>query len=446
MKAKGFVALASILLLVAACWAVPLLVKAPAPAQRETTEPPEPLIAPATALQDTRPAADWTRVAFDDLAPADMNMQQCWNGMGMDDQGRIYIGFTSVRADGREDFPVFRYDPASGNREFLGTFLDVVKAAGNAQPGEGIPKGHTRIIYAGGKMHMGSQSFHDLKWQIDTLPTFRGGHLFAFDTTANTWEDLSASLPHGVVMEHEGIVSLNILRQDNLLVGLAHPSSDIVLYDLAKGQLVKIVPGIPWMLGNPLSREIIVAPSGNIYTYRGTEAVAQRRESHSVWVYNVHTGEMRDTGFRMTNGFWIGQTETRDGNKIYLNTTGGEIYEFDVASETFKDLGYELPKSDSRIIDYTYAITLSPDEKRIYYILSVIQKPGGPEGDGSGGTGELYYYDLLTGQTVFVEQLPIGIYTSADLRDSKNLYFSHFGTQTNIWSGRPELFILHVEP
>jgi hypothetical protein len=387
---------------------------------------------------------EWAQVSFDDLAPPGIDMQQCWNGMGMDDQGRIYIGFTSVRSDGREDFPVFRYDPKTGERLFLGNFLDIVAASGNFQPGEGIPKGHTAMIFADGKMYMGSQSFHDLKWEIDALPTYRGSHLFAFDTIAGTWEDLSASLPGGVITEHEGIISLNILREENLLVGLAHPSSDIILYDYQANKLVRRVPGIPWKLGNPLSREVIVAPSGNIYTYRGTEAVNQRQETHTIWVYNIHTGEMKDTGFQMTNGFWIGQTQKRDSSKIYMNTTGGELYEFDVTTETFKDLGYELPATDKRIIDYTYAVTLSPDEKRIYYVLSVIQNPGGPEGDGSGGSGELYYYDLATGQIVFVQQLPPGIYTSQDLRDSENLYFSHFGGHADFWSGKPGLFILHV--
>jgi len=388
----------------------------------------------------------WAHISFDDLAPAGTNMQQCWNGMGMDDQGRIYIGFTSYLSDGREDFPVFRYDPKTGERIFLGTFLDVVAAAGNSRAGESIPKGHTRMVFADGKMYMGSQSFHDLKWEIDSLPTYRGSHLFAFDISTGVWTDLSAKMPGGVVTEHEGIISLNILPQEHLLVGLAHPSSDIVLYDYQGEKLNKIVPGIPWKFGNPLSREVVVAPSGNIYTYRSTEAVSQRNETHSVWVYKPETGEMKDTGFMMTNGFWIGQTETRDGRKIYLNTTGGEIYEFDTATETFKDLGYELPAFDNRIIDYTYAITLSPDEKRLYYVLSVIQKPGGTEGDGSGGTGELYYLDLNTGEKILVAQLPIGIYTSADLRDNENIYFSHFGNQKNLWSGNPGLFILKVPP
>ena len=317
MKTRAAIGLLLVLVLMAACWAAPLFVNTPPAGQLPTDAPSAPLSVGTGAPGVEQPDAEWAQVSFDDLAPAGMNMQQCWNGMGMDDQGRIYIGFTSLRDDGREDFPVFRYDPGIGKKEFLGTFLDIVRAAGNSKPGEGIPKGHTRMVYANGKMYMGSQSFHDLKWEIDTLPTYRGGHLFAFDTVAGTWDDLSASLPGGVVMQHEGIVSLNILPQENLLVGLAHPSSDIVLYDFSKRRLSKIVPGNPWKLGNPLSREVIVAPSGNIYTYRGTEAVAQRHETHTVWVYNIHTGEMRDTGFRMTQGFWIGQTEKRDHSKIY---------------------------------------------------------------------------------------------------------------------------------
>ncbi len=399
---------------------------------------------PTTTQVGRNKPLEFSQISFDDIAPAGMDMQQCWNGMGMDDQGRIYIGFTSQRRDGREDFPVFRYDPKTGKTDFLGTFLDIVAAAGNSKPGEGIPKGHTRMIFTNGKMYMASQSFHDLKQEIGSLPSYRGSHLFAFDTSAGNWQDLSARLPNGVVTRNEGIVSLNILPKEHLLAGLAHPSSDIVLFDYKTNQLVKVVPGIPWKLGNPLSREVIVAPSGNIYTYRGTEAVRQRNETHSVWVYNLRTGEMKDTGFQMTQGFWIGQTQKRDGSKIYLNTTGGELYEFDVATETFKDLGYELATTDKRIVDYTYALTLSPDETKLYYVVSVIGKPGGPEGTGSGGSGELYYYDLFTRQLVFVQQLPVGIYTSADLRDGENIYFSHFGGTANIWSGNPRLFILHV--
>ncbi|MFL7868876.1 MAG: hypothetical protein AB8I58_08615, partial [Anaerolineales bacterium] len=367
-------------------------------AQPNITQPAPPAESPIVE-QSSQDASGltWSEVSFDDLAPRGTNLKECWDAMGMDDQGRVYIGFTSSRSDGRDDFSVFRYDPKTNERLFLGTFLDIVAAAGNSQTGENIPKGHTRMIYANGRMYMGSQSFHDLKMEIDSLPNYRGSHLFAFDIINSLWKDLSAALSGGVLTQHEGLISLNILPQENLLVGLAHPSSDIVIYDYLAEQLVKIVPGIPWKLGNPLSRESIVAPSGNIYTYRGTEPPSQQNETHSVWVYNLHSGEMRDTGFQMTKGFWVGQTQKRDGSKIYINTIGGELYEFDVPTETFKDLGYELPKGDKRSINYTYSLTLSPDETRLYYVLSIIQRPGGGEGNGSGGSGELYYYDLATG-------------------------------------------------
>jgi len=443
MKTKNLLFLAIILLLLAACGHVP-----------QTTSIPTPTWTAGNS------GISWTQIDFKSLTPKGIDLQQCWNGMGVDNEGRIYIGFTSVHTDKAktEDFVIFRYDPASGKKDFLGTFIDIAKASGNYQEGENIPKGHTRMIYADGKMYMTSQSFHDLKWDISSLPRYRGSHLFAYDIASSTWQDLSAALPGGVVTEHEGIVSLNILPREHLLIGLAHPSSDIVLYDYLKNELVKVVPGIPWALGNPLSREIIVAPSGNIYTYRGTEATSQVNEQHSVWVYNIHTGEMKDTGFLMTKGFWIGQTQRRDGSKIYINTTGGELYEFDVATETFKDLGYELLSTDTRTISYTYTVTLSPDEKRFYYVISVTSEAENgvvdQDHDGSAGTGELYYYDIATDQAVFVEKLPPGIYTSQDLRDNENVYFAHFGGTrdrifgfvNNLWSGDVRLFILHVPP
>ena len=143
---------------------------------------------------------------------------------------------------------------------------------------------------------------------------------------------------------------------------------------------------------------------------------------------------MRDTGFQMTNGFWIGQTQKRDGSKIYINTIGGQLYEFDVATETFRDLGYAVAKN--RQPDYRLHILPSHSPRtRQNFTTSylIIREPGGADGNGSGGSGELYYYDLVTGQVVFVQQLPVGIYTSADIRDSQNIYFAHFGNSTQIY-------------
>jgi hypothetical protein len=62
------------------------------------------------------------------------------------------------------------------------------------------------------------------------------------------------------------------------------------------------------------------------------------------------------------------------------------------------------------------------------------------------GTGELYEYNIATGKVTHIQQLPIGIYTSANLRDDKNIYLAHFGDQQNLWGGRARLMIINVTP
>ncbi len=62
-------------------------------------------------------------INFDELVPDGISPEQCWNGMGMDEQGRVMIGYTSNRSDGHEDFLVFRYTPSSGKREYLAPSL-----------------------------------------------------------------------------------------------------------------------------------------------------------------------------------------------------------------------------------------------------------------------------------------------------------------------------------
>jgi hypothetical protein len=375
-------------------------------------------------------------IGFDDITPPGLVLEQCWNAMGMDHQGRIYVGFTSRRPDGREDFAVFRYDPATGDRRFLGTFMDASKAAGNLLPTEEIPKGHTRMLELDGKMYMGSQGFHDFKGSIDALPTYRGSHLYAYDIAGATLEDLSRSLPGGVVTAQQGIIALSPVPGYHLLAGLAHPSSDIVLFDYAQNRVEKIIPGIPWQLGNPLSREIVATKKGKIYTYRGTEEPEQRDEVHTVWRYDLKSGASGPTRYTMTGGFWNGQTGTRDGETIYLSTVDGELYRLDVASEVFTHLGHLLPEGEyasGERIDFLYGITLSGDETKIY---AVPRRHGSPDSN-------LYAYTIATGTVDLVAKLEPAIYTGSHIRDSRgNIYFARFGDRES-WQGKARIAVLH---
>jgi len=128
-------------------------------------------------------------IRFDDIAPKGMVLQQCWDAIGIDDHERVYIGFTGRRSDGREDFAVFRYDPATGSRRLLGSFMAASDSAGNLHAGEEIPKGHTHLVALDGRIYMGSQGFHDFKRGIGALPRYRGSHLYAHDTAADVLEE-----------------------------------------------------------------------------------------------------------------------------------------------------------------------------------------------------------------------------------------------------------------
>lgn len=59
-------------------------------------------------------------------------------------------------------------------------------------------------------------------------------------------------------------------------------------------------------------------------------------------------------------------------------------------------------------------------------------------------TGELYEYDIATSKVTYIQQLPVDIYTNADLHDEKNIYLAHFGSQQNLWSGRVHLMVITV--
>ena len=62
----------------------------------------------------------WAEIGFDDIGPSYyISLQQCWNAMGMDDRGRVYIGLTSDRRTGGEDFRLFRYHPGFEKRTLL---------------------------------------------------------------------------------------------------------------------------------------------------------------------------------------------------------------------------------------------------------------------------------------------------------------------------------------
>ncbi|HYD05704.1 MAG TPA: hypothetical protein VEC60_08260, partial [Reyranella sp.] len=262
-------------------------------------------------------------------------------------------------------------------------------------------------------------------------------HLYAYDLSTDRLEEVSRSLPDGVLTRHAGIIALAAVPGPSLVAGLAHPTSDIVLYDYARGRIERTIPGIPWRAGNPLSREIVATRRGKIFTYRGTEEPTRRRESHRIWVYDLQTGEHRPTSYRATGGFWNGQTWSGDGKTIYLATVNGELYRLDADSDEITPLGHFLPRAEYEAgerIDQLYGITLANDEGKIY---------GLPRRHRS-KQATLYAYDIATGTVTAAGTLDPGIYTGSHVRDSRGtIYLARFGGAER-WEGNAGLAMVRA--
>ena len=67
-------------------------------------------------------------------------------------------------------------------------FINTAGAQHNLEPGEELPKGHSRIVQVGRKLYMTSQNFHDFKGSLDQLPEYRGAHLFSYDLDSGVFE------------------------------------------------------------------------------------------------------------------------------------------------------------------------------------------------------------------------------------------------------------------
>jgi hypothetical protein len=373
-----------------------------------------------------------TYVPFEDIAPSHLTLTESWNALGVDDSGRVYIIWTSTRTDGRGDSALFRYTHSTGRREFLGSFIDVATRQGNIRDGEEIPKGHTRIIQVGRKMYMASQGFHDFKGELDTLPQYRGAHLFSYDLDTGAFDDVTKDLPNGVLLEHQGIVAMSYSPEHELLVGLAHPLGDIVLIDVRRNTVRKIVKGIPWQLDRMVSREIVVTRTGKVYTYRGPEEWRNADMTNEVWVYDIATDTMTSTGQVLKGGFWNGQVPSRDRNTVYLSTVSGELYSLDVERGAFTHLGHFMDKADYD----------AEGKYQVRYLYGISQGPGGRSLVGLpiiGTTvGTKVYATRLTtydiSRRIFSKVLDatVEVFTGSDHRDREgNLYLAAFDWDHN---------------
>lgn len=304
-----------------------------------------------TAVQMTDPQFRFIELA--DVAPSDYVLQDNYGGIGMDSLGWVYTSVDGYYSNiDIEDTAIFRYNTLTEEIQFLGTMRAISDAENNLNPGEEIAKIHAGIYEHNGSMYFASHSFHDPEEH------HRGGHLYSFDLTTEEWTDLSTNDPEGVSAPGEGIITMDILRANDMLAGLTYPQGNIVLFDLESGRTVfrdRPLADDPWNV----SRHILATTTGKVYfTYPSYDT-----QVHVLDVETLTFSRMDD--WLVDYGWLAGATQTADGSRGYLLSWEGTIYEIDIQNETFTNLG-RLLEEEAYNVNWIHGLTLSADERKLY--------------------------------------------------------------------------------
>jgi hypothetical protein len=344
-------------------------------------------------------------IGFSDIADG-FPMATCWNAMGMDPQGNVYIVMSTNKKLNPEDCLVLKYNPQTGERKNLGTFIDAARAADNYRDNEPIPKGHSNVPYFDGTMYIGSQPFHERnKWDGMDLGGYRGSHMYTVDVTTGELVDISADQPDGVFQQRQGIIGLDAMPGLGLIVAMSHPYGDLLFYDPDQGTVVRKVDGpSEGQAGEPVGRCVLTAPDGKVFFALGWN-------DYHMYVYDYHSDKLTKTGSTFREGFWNGMAKTCDGSRGWVMTSRGYLYEIDFDND---NADY---KGRFGTIDESFCLTMSPDETKLYTVPS---KAGDCDGD-------LVEYDIASGDFNTVKDLGgdgDGWITGFNLRDDKHIYFS----------------------
>lgn len=295
-------------------------------------------------------------IDYSRVSPKNYVLEDNWGGIGMSQSGWVYNAIDGYYKDVEiEDSAVFRFHTITGEKEFLGTLRDISASDGNLLPGEKISKIHAQICEHKNMIYFASHPFHK-KEDVQ-----RGGHFYSFDPKNKKWTDLSKFDSNGISTPGQGIVTMDVLRKHDKLVGFTFPKGEIVTFDLKTRKTTN--HGRP-IIKDPsnVSRHILATDAGKVYfSYSGY--------NEPLYAFDINTKKFKKTGFILGHGWLSGVAYNSIRTKAYFADWIGNLYLLNIQTEKFSKFGKIAPDSHSSYkYRFFHGLIISKDDKKLYAI------------------------------------------------------------------------------
>ena len=232
---------------------------------------------------------------FEDIAPKGWCCSG-WDAIRHRRPGARLHRLHRTRSDGREDFAVFRYDPATRSRRLLGSFMAASNSVGISIPARRSPRATRTWWRSTAESTWARRASTTSSGGLGALARYRGSHLYAYERgrRLEECEPLAPGRRGDPTHRHHRP------RRRAGPSRLGRPGTPVEQHRVvrhARQSRADRVPGIPWRRATRSAGVVAYQGGARIYTYRGSEERGTARSVHAIWVHDLGTGENRPTTY-----------------------------------------------------------------------------------------------------------------------------------------------------
>ncbi|MFO0892698.1 MAG: hypothetical protein U0790_26590 [Isosphaeraceae bacterium] len=314
-----------------------------------------------------------------------------YNGLSSASDGRIYYVLSSERYD--VGARMFVFDPAAGAIRDLGDLTEACGEKGRKAIVQG--KSHVNFVEKDGKLYFATHiGYYSIVNGMETMGVppegyqpYPGGHLLAFDTKSEKFEDL------GIAPRREGVLSMNMDTTRGTIFGLTWPTGRFFrLHESGRdlkdfGPVCALGESVTGRDYRTICRSIAVDPRDGSAYFTDSEGTIHRYRAEADAVEVVRGEDMKKDYFGLYDpispghmGYnWRQVVWVPSASMVYgVHGNSGYLFRFDPKAERIDVLDRitSLPSRRTGMFDqfsYGYlGFTLGPDGRTLYYLT------GGP--------------------------------------------------------------------